>query len=450
MTILTKDKNFYQSFLSLIWVLILQNLVTFGVNLADNIMLGGYSQTALAGAATVNQIQFFLQQLIFGVGEGLVVLSSQYWGQKRLQPVKSLTNTALLFGLIFGLILTFLVSFFPDEVLSLFTNDSSIIQEGKNYLHILRYTYLIFAITNILLSALRSVETVKIAFYLSMVTLVTNITLNYILIYGNFGAPRLGIRGAATGTLIARILELIIVVWYLRFKDRKLQFRLSNLTSLDKRLTLDFIKVSLPVVMTYGLWGLAVATQNAILGHLDSNAIAANSVASTFFQVLKVVSISAASATSVVIAKAVGSGDLQKIKEYTKTLQVIFLVIGIFTSIALFFIRTPLLTFYTLTPEALAMTHQFILILCVTCIGTAYQMPVLAGIVRGGGDTRFTLYNDLICIWVIMIPLSFLAAFYWKLSPVIVVALLNSDQIFKCLVAVIKVNSYTWIKHLTR
>ena len=155
-------------------------------------------------------------------------------------------------------------------------------------------------------------------------------------------------------------------------------------------------------------------------------------------------------ATAIIIGKTIGQNDMPKLREVVKTVQVIFLIIGGLTSIVLFFLRFPILSLYDLSPETKEMANRFILVLCVTCIGTAYEMPVITGIIRGGGDSRFVFVNDLISIWGIVLPLSFLAAFVFRWDPAVVVFCLNSDQIFKCAAAAIKANRYTWMKKLTR
>lgn len=446
----TKDKAFYKNFFSIFGILVLQNVIVLSVNLADNLMLGAYNETALSGVAAVNQIQFILQQLMQGCGDSLVVLGSQYWGQKRTDPVKKLSAIAMRAALIFACILFVIVSLFPHGVLSLFTDNEPIIAEGMGYLNIIRFSYLIFAVTTILLATLRSVETVRIAFFVSLSTLVINCAINYTLIYGNFGFPQLGAEGAAIGTLIARIIELIIVITYLIRKDKYLRLKLKDYFHIDKTLLHDYIHVCYPVIIVAGLWGFSTALQTVILGHLQANAIAANSIASTLFLIFKVASSGASSCATIITGKTIGSGNMQKVREYTKTLQWMFLCIGILTSLLLFLVKGPVLSLYALTDETKYLANAFLCVLCVTCIGTAYQMPVLTGIIRGGGDTRFTMINDIISIWGIVLPLSFLGAFYFRWPPVIVVCCLNSDQIFKCAAAFIRVNSYKWMKKLTR
>ena len=450
MKLLTRDKGFYQSFFRLFKMLVLQNVIVFSVNLADNIMIGSFSETALSGVAAVNQIQFFFQTVITGCAEALVVLGSQYWGQNKTLPIKKAFAGAFWLAEAIGITLFFLALLLPYGILGLFSETQAIVDCGVNYIEIIKYTYPIFAATTVLLALLRTVETVKIAFYVSIMTLFVNVGINYTLIGGNFGAPALGERGAAIGTLVARALELIVVLCYLLFKDKKLSFRLSNIVRIDKTLFSDYLKLSRSFVAVGALFGASTALQTVVLGHMNDSAIAANSVATTLFQLLKVASIGAASASSVVIGKTVGAGDIGKVKEYSRTLQLMYICIGLLTSALLFTLRAPILSLYELSPETKAMANEFLLVLCVTCIGTAYQMPTITGIIRGGGDANFVVINDIISIWGIVIPVSFLAAFKWGASPTLVVFLLNSDQVFKCAAAAIKVNRYNFIKKLTR
>ena len=431
-------------------MLVLQNVIVLSVNLADNIMIGSYSETALSGVAAVNQVQFIFQQLIMAAGDTLVTVGSQYWGQKRTEPIKRLTVGALILAVSFGAAFFLAMSFFPEKIISLFTPSEQIIEAGVEYVRLIRYTYLLLAVSTVILAAMRSVETVKIAFFASVQTLIINCVINYLLIEGHFGAPRLGVTGAAIGTLCARAAELAVILVYFTVKEKKIAFRLSDLGIFDGSLLADYFKTALFIVIAAGMFGTSTALQTVVLGHMNDSAIAANSVATTLFQLLKVASVGASSAAAVLIGKTIGEGKTDKIKPYTVTLQVIFLCVGIMTSVVLNLLRLPILSLYELSPETKSLASSFILVLCVTCIGTAYEMPVLTGIVRGGGDTRFVFINDLISIWCIVLPLSFLAAFRWEWSPVAVLFCLNADQIFKCLVAFIKVNRYSWIKKMTR
>lgn len=431
-------------------VLVLQNVISLSVNLADNLMLGSYSEIALSGVAAVNQIQFVYQQILTAIGDGLVILCSQYWGRKQIAPMKKIAATAMRTSLAVAVVLFILVSMFPENAVGLFTTDEAIIGQGVRYIRLIRFTYLFFAVTMTLLATLRSVEVVNIAFYLSVSTLVINCCINYVLIYGRFGAPELGVAGAAIGTLTARIVECAAVIIYAWKKDTRMQIRLSDYKQTDRLLRRDYFKVSLPMIFIQGLWGVNTALQTAILGHMTAIAIAANSVASTLFMVVKSTAVGAASTASVIIGKAVGIGDMEMVKTYSRRLQRMFVCIGILSGILLFFIRIPVLRLYDLSPETGSLANTFLMILSVVCAFMSYQMPTNNGIIRGGGNAMFVVKMDLISIWGIVIPLSFIMAFVVKASPVVVVCCLNADQVFKCVPAFLEVNYGNWVRKLTR
>lgn len=445
-----KDKRFYRTFFSMYIVLVFQNVISLSVNLADNIMLGAYSETSLSGVAAVNQIQFIYQQLLMAAGDGMVIFCSQYWGKKQIGPVKKIAATAMHTGLTFALILFLAVSLFPHRAVGLFTTDEAIIAEGVKYLAVIRFTYLFFAVTTILLATLRSVEIVKIAFYLSVSTLVINCCINYVLIYGRFGAPQLGVIGAAIGTLAARIIECAVAVWYVLKKEPNLKMRISDYFHTDRILRKDYYKTTLPMLVVQGLWGLNTAMQTAILGHMTARAIAANSAASNLFLMVKSMAVGASSAASVVIGKTIGEGDMSRVRLYARRLQKMFVMIGLVSGIFLFFLRIPVLNLYDLSPETREMANSFLIILSVICVTMSYQMPTNNGIIRGGGNAMFVVRMDLISIWCIVIPLSLIMAFVVEASPVVVVCCLNADQVFKCIPAFLEVNYGNWVKKLTR
>lgn len=397
----TKDKNFYKTFFRLMLVVALQNLVAYSVNMLDNMMLGSYSQNALSGAATVNQIFFMVNQLALAIGNALIVMSSQYWGKRDTHKIKKLTGIAMTFSVVAAVIVVLVCAIWPEQLLRLFTTSPDIIAEGMTYLSILKWTFALFLISNLLISMLRSVETVQISFIISIVSLIVNGGINYTLIFGNFGFPEMGIRGAAIGTLTARILEFLIDIVYVLKIDKKVQIFRGGLlqetfSTVSRGLWKNFIKVSSPVIVSGMFWAVSVPMQTAILGHLSADAIAANSVSTTFFQYLKVIVVAISSALSVVIGKTIGQGDRNKVRSVGRTLSVIDISIGIVLAMILFVLRKPLLSTYNLTAEATVLADHLMIIMSAVMVGMSYQMPVSVGIVQGGGDTKFSMYLNLI------------------------------------------------------
>ena len=453
--------EFWKRWIRMLLIIAGQNVIVYGVNLADNIMIGQLGQAAelaISGVFIVNQLQFLLQMIVNGIADGTVVMCSRSWGEKNIDGIKKAASTAMRTVLIISGLMLAAVLIFPDAVLGIFTDKVHVIEEAKKYLFIVAFTYVIFAATQVLLGVMRSVECAFIGFVNSCAALVINLVLNYLLIFGHFGFPALGVRGAAIATLISRIIELLIVVVYIAVFDKKLKLKFSDFLHTDREITKKFIKVSTPVIMSGTSWGIAMGLQTAILGRLTDPVITANSIASTIFQIVTVVIYGAASAASVMIGKTIGEGKLDsggdadllrnELKHRARWLQVIFLGLGLATSMTLLGLRDFIISCYDVTPETAELAKQFISVLCVTVVGTAYQMACLTGIVRGGGDTKFVFYNDLIFMWGLVLPSSFIAAFVLETSPLWIFICLKADQILKCSVAVVKVNRFKWMKKI--
>lgn len=445
-----ETKYFYKKFFVMYILLVLQNVLSLSVNLSDNIMLGGYSEAALSGVTAVNQIQFIFQQMLNAVGDGAVILGTQYWGKRDTVAIKRITAVSIRFALGIAVFMFLAASLFPQGILKIFTSQEVIIQEGVRYLSIIKYTYLFFAVTTTMLALLRSIEVVKIAFYLSFSTLVINCCINYVLIYGQFGAPEMGVRGAAIGTLTARLVECTVVLWYVMKKEKALKFHFRDYLHIDKLLMKDYLKLTIPLFCIQSMWGINTALQTAILGHMTSRAIAANSAASNLFLMVKSTAVGAASAASVFIGKAVGEGSVDTVKAYAKRLQILFVVIGVVSGTALFWLKGPILSLYALSADTKKLADTFLVILSVICVCMSYQMPTNDGIIKGGGNAMYVVKLNLISIWGIVIPLSAVMAFVFHASPAVVVWCLNADQIFKCIPAFFKANYGGWIRKLTR
>ncbi len=445
------DSSFYKTFFTMTLTIAVQNLIVFGVNLADSVMMGAYNETALSGVGICNNIQFFLNMAASGVSSGMTVIASQYWGKKEKKPIFKVSAVAMWIIISVTLLIFSFATFAPETLIRLFTDKESVIEQSLLYLDVVRYTYILYSLTAILLAILYSVETVRIGFFVSLSSFAINILLNYVLIYGKFGAPEMGIKGAAVATLVSRAIELTVVLSYILFIDKKLHMRIKDLFITDKQMFKDYFKTGLPLMMSSVSWGFAMSIQGAIIGRLVESAIAANSIATTIFQVATVICYASSNVACVLTGKTIGENQpLSLIKKRTKTLQFIFLAIGVTSSAILLLTKNLIMDFYNATPQTVDITNQFILVLCITIIGTAYEVPCLCGIVSGGGDTSFVLRNDFIFMWLIVLPISALSAFVFKFPVVVTFACLKADQLLKCIIAVIKVNRFNWIKKVTR
>lgn len=447
-----REKQFYRLFFGLTMSLALQNLLTFGVNLLDTVMLGRYSQAAMGGVSLCNQFQFLLQMLVSGAGEGAVVLGAQYWGRGDLKPIPHIIGAALRFGGGMAVGLFALALAVPETLLGLLSSDAAVVEQGVAYMRIICFTYVIFTLTNILVASLRSIGVVKIGYVISFSTLCINGILNYCLIYGNLGFPELGVRGAAIATLVSRCVELLIVAVYLKFFERRLHLRVRSLVRMDKSYLKDYAHISLPVLVNQALWGVAQMVQTGILGHLGGDVTAANAIAVQVYQVLSVVSYGAASAAAILVGKTVGSGQKEQLRQLVSTLERMFLLLGIAAGAAIWAVRGPVLALFggTLTQQASQLAMSFMAVLAVTTVGTSYQMACDNGIIRGGGDTAFSAKMNLVSMWLILVPVAAAAAFWWNAPPTVVFFLLKWDQLYKILPVALRLHSWKWVRVVTR
>lgn len=447
-----REKHFYRTFFALALSLALQNLLIYSVNMMDTVMLGRYSQNAMSGVSLCNQVQFMLQMLVEGAGEGAVVLGAQYWGKNKLEPIPHIIGAALRFGGGMAVLMFLIVRLAPEQLLGLLSNEPLVIAEGVRYFQIISLSYIVFTLTHILVASLRSVGIVQLGYIISFSTLCINISLNYLLIYGNFGFPELGVRGAAIATLVSRCVELLIVLYYLKFREKQLRLSLKKLVFIDTSYIRDYMSIALPVLLNQAQWGAAQMVQTGILGHLGGDVTAANAIAVQTYQVLSVVAYGASSAAGIVVGKTIGAGKQSELKKLVHTLEVLFSVIGIFTGFAIFLLRGPILQVFggALTESAHLLSMRFMAVIAVTTVGTSYQVACDNGIIRGGGDTAFSAKMNLISMWLIIVPLSALAAFRWSLAPTAVFFLLKWDQLYKIIPVSIRLHSWKWVRVVTR
>ncbi|MBQ8088881.1 MAG: MATE family efflux transporter [Clostridia bacterium] len=450
MKLLTRDRSFYHSLISLAVPVALQSLITFAVSFADNLMVASLGDSAVSGVYMGSQIQQFLQTFYAGIEGAILILAAQYWGRRNMDSIRRIIAIGLHFSIIFALLLMALCLTVPEQILSLFTNDASVIADGTAYLRIVCLSYVFFCVTQSLIAAMRSVEVARIGMAVSGISLVVNIALNYVLIFGKLGLPALGIRGAAIATLISRMVETGVMVVYVGRLDEKLRFSLRDALQTDRALRRDFIRYGLPIVGGQVVWSVNMMANSAILGRFGSEVIAAASVANTLNTLAYVAMTGMSSAVGIITGKTVGAGKYELMKEYAYTVQILFLALGLLTGGMIAVLRAPFIALYTgITAEAAFYASQFIAVLSITMIGTCYQAAGLFGLVKSGGDIGFVFKNDTIFVFLVVLPSALIAARVGAPAWV-VFACLKCDQILKCFVAVFKINRFNWMKNLTR
>lgn len=449
MAVFTKDRSFYRSLVTLAVPISLQNLVTFAVSFADNVMIGSLGDDAISGVYIGGQLQSVLQMFVGGIEGAILILAAQYWGKKDTQSIRKVVSIGIKFALAVGLLSSLVAVLFPQWVIRAFTTEPGVIQEGAAYVQIVGFTYLFFSVSQVMIAAMRSVETARIGLYISCMALVINVCLNYVFIFGHFGFPAMGVRGAALATLVSRILEMCVGIGYVFFVDKKLRFGLKDLLHTDLQLLRDFIRYGLPVIGGQVVWAINSLANTKILGYYSAGVIAAASITGMLHNLVYVWMNGMSSAVGIITGKTVGAGQYEKMKEYSKTVQMIFLFVGLISGAAVFLARDGFISLYNASPEAQAYSRQFINVISVTIIGTCYQAACLFGLVKSGGDISFVFKNDTIFVFLVVIPSSLLAMWLGA-PPWVVFACLKCDQILKCFVAIVKINRYNWMKNLTR
>ena len=443
-------RGFYIHVFSLIIPMALQNLINVGVTATDVLMLGRVGEKVLSGSSLAGQIQFVMTLFLFGINSGATVLNAQDWGKKDTRSIEKIMGMAMSAAVTAGIIFTIAAEVCPVQLLRIFTNDKVVIAEGAKYLRIVALSYILMCITQIYLNTMRSIERVLIATVVYAISLLTNIVLNAVLIFGLFGFPELGIKGAAIATLVSRILELLIVIWYAKNRNKVVHFHVRDMIKVDKILFKDFLTYAVPVIINELLWGLGTSTNAAIIGHLGSAAVAANSVAQVARQLALVVCFGVSNATAIYLGKTIGEKQYELAKAYGRK----FLKLSILTGLAggcMILIASPIaVRFMTLSAEAQGYMKFMFFVMSYFSLCMLINTTLIVGVLRSGGDTKYGLVVDLGGMWCFSIIFGAIAAFKFHASVQIVYVILMSDEVIKIPMSVSRFFSYKWIKNLTR
>ena len=412
-----KNRAFFTKTLRLMLPVILQQLITVGINFLDNLMIGGFGETQIAAAAFGNQFYSLFQFICMGLGSGAVVMSSQFWGRRELEPMRVTAGIALRVTTAICAVFTLISVLFPQFIVRCFTNDTAIIAAGTPYMRLIGTTFLLAGLSSTATYLLRSVGNVKISFIGSTVAFFLNLFFNWVFIFGKLGAPRLELVGAAVGTIIARVFEFCFVFGYFVLKDDRFSFRLRHFFLSGKSLHKQYFKYSVPVLISDTLLGLSLALTTVIVGHVGENLSAANAIVSSIVHLISVVNVGMAGASAVVIGNTIGEGDIPRAKREGNTYVLISVLFGLLVIPILMLLEQPYFGMYNITETTRAIAHGMLNI-------TYFMLPIQTmayvtskGILRGGGDTRFLLFADSTMVWFVSLPLGALSGLVWGLGP---------------------------------
>lgn len=449
-----KNKKFYRNVIAITVPIAAQNLISLATSLMDTVMLGRADNTGvfLSGSSLANQPFFILSIISFGLSGAATVLASQYWGKRDTKSIRSIFSIILKVAFIISAVMAAAVLTAPEYIMGLYSNNLEIIAAGASYLKIIGWAYFLFGLSGTMICMIRSVELVKISVVVNLSSFLTNVFLNWVLIFGHLGMPALGIRGAAIATLTARALEFIITFTYIFFIDKRLCFKPRHLFLFDKVFAKDLLKHGSPVFINEFIWSLGTTIQAAILGHISYSAgdpVAANSIASMTQQLSTVIIFGIANAAAVIIGKSVGAGSFKRAFEEAKTLKVMSYIVGAAACIMILLIKSTIVKFYTVPPETKQLADNLMTAVAFITFFVSISSITIVGILRGGGDTRFCLITEMATLWLIALPLA-LTGMLLRLPVAAVLLLMKIDEPIKSIICIIRINRNKWIKSLAR
>lgn len=447
-----KNKNLFIAFLSIAIPIGLQNLLTYGVNLMDSIMVGSLSEVELSAVTVATQPFYLFMTFMMGVTSGAGVLIAQYWGKNDKNTISKVFGIVIQISLITGLFITAIVLFFPRQVMSLYTPEEQVIEYGVQYLRVVVFSYLPFAFTNGYIACVRNVERVKIAVVTYSVSFAVNVFFNYAFIFGKFGAPAMGVAGAGVGTVVARYTELAIVLFYALKMETRVKLEWQTILHSEKWLLGDYIKLAVPVVINEMLWAVGTSVHNAILGRMEDSvtALTTVSIVTTAYQVATVFIYGAASATLVLVGKQIGEKNFDEARQTAKKLVMACIGIAVITATVFLLSKNGFMSFYTISPETHEALNNTMFVAAAMILIFSINMACIVGVFRGGGDTKFAMYLDIFSVWCVAIPLGMVGAFAWKLPIPAVYFLLRFDEVVKAFLCFFHFRSGKWLKVVTR
>lgn len=451
-------KGFYKTLFSLAFPIILQNLMQTFVNMLDTIMVGRLGAVEIASVGLGNQIFFMLNMVIFGICSGGSIFISQFWGQNNIKGIRNTTGIMVLCS--FGVSIIFMCGaiFIPNSLLKLYTNDIAVINEGVKYLSVIALSYPINAICFALQMSFRSTEHVYLPMTCTAVSLVSNAILNIILIFGlnltisnvNVYIPAMDVKGAALATLISRVIELIIVLSYSLCKKFEVWGTIRDFFDFDTKFLKKIAIVCLPVIFSETCWGLGITIQNSIFAHSGTDAIAAFNITNTISQLTWVFFIGLGNAAAIILGKKIGAGDEIGAKAYVGRFSWFMPLLGGIIGLFLFPLSKLLPFIFNVDNHIIKIATSMIYVLICVYPLRAFNMLLIVGICRSGGDTIFGMLDDNGWMWLVAVPLGFLAAFYWNLNPWMIMMCLESEQLFKAIFGIMRIKSGKWLHNLTK
>lgn len=444
-----RQDPFYGQIGKLVLPIVIQNLLNAAVSSADVIMLNFVGQTAIASVSLAAQYANILFMVFYGLGTGATMLCAQYFGKGDLKAIQTVEGIALRFSISISALFAVLALTMPDAMMMIFTKDTELISLGASYLRILSVCYLCWGIIEIYISILRSVGRVAIGTALNTFAVVLNVILNAVFIFGWFGAPKLGVIGVAIATSFSRLLELVLC-FIVSAKSPDVKLKFSYLFVRNKLLLSDFLRLSLPALGNDIVWGVGFAMYSVIIGHMGTDAVAANSLVAVVKNFGTVLCFGFASAGGILLGQMIGENRMDEARVGAKKILGLTVISGILGGVVILSITPLVLSYASLSETAMGYLKVMLLINSYYVLGAAVNTTLIAGVFRAGGDSRFGLICDIIVMWGYAVPIGFITAFLFKLPVLWVYFILCTDEFVKWPWVIKHYRSGKWMKNITR
>lgn len=447
---LQKKGTFYSELMKLVVPIGIQNFMLALVSVTDAVMLGRMGQQEMASVSQAGNVQFFLSLLVTGFSIGVGIMAAQYWGKGDGKSIEEIAPTGLKIILAIGGVVTLAALVAPRALMAILTSDQALIPLGAEYLRVVAPSYFLCGITQVYFAILKNTGHTTESSVISCVAVVTNIVLNAIFIFGLLGCPAMGIAGAALATVISRLVELVLAAVITRRKSA-VQLRWNWLAKRPDRLLFqDFLRYTMPVIGASLVWGIAYISYSVVLGHMDGDAVAANSVVAVAKSLISCLIRGVGGGAGIMIGNLLGANLLEKAKNYARRLTVLSIVIGVVSGVLLVAATPIIMSITELTPQAARYLKIMIAFTGVNLAAQSVNHVVLDGIFGAGGDAKFDMNTNIIFMWCICVPLSLMAAFWWKLSAPVVFCLCSMDEIIKLPAVFLHYRKYIWLRNITR
>lgn len=443
------DGIFYRRLVKIAVPVILQSLITTGVNLVDNIMLGQLTETALSAATQANQFIGLFTFAIMGVSMGSSVLTSRYWGARDTVSLKKVITIALRFGLLLGLLFTILDVFFSRQIMRLYFKPQELagIENGVVYLRWSAAAFFLMSISFVLTNIMRSVGLTRVPLLASVSAFSVNIGANYVLIFGKLGLPAMGVAGAALGTVIARVVETgIILLFFLR--NKTIFYRLRDLLAPCGDMVGEFLRISVPVMISDSLLGLGDNTLAIIMGQIGSSFVSANSIVMMVQRISTIFITGLSFSGCFLTGQVLGEGRVDAAKKQGYTYLFLGVGVGLLAAGIIQLFSGCVIEAYNITEETKTIAYQLMNAMCICVIFRSVSSILTKGVLRGGGDTRFLLVADMTTMWCVSVPLGALAGLQLHLPAFWIYPCLYSDQMMKAVWCIFRLRSGKWIKKI--